>query len=284
VQLTPKGKDSIWVSVSTQAIQIRDRQCLLSAVLDTTIHKRAEEEIKKALATEVALNKMKSNFVTLASHEFRTPLTTILSSAFLLENYTGDSSHEKVTKHIERIKLSVNTLTAILDDFLSLTKIEEHKVKPRFERLNLKEYLEGTCQNLKSLTKPGQRVVYTHSGECEVCSDPVLLGNIVTNLVTNAIKYSPPDTTINVASSVHQHIHLSVKDSGIGIPAEDQKHLFERFFRASNAGTVQGTGLGLHIMKHYVHMLNGAVQVTSELGKGTEVNVILQKVSHEAAA
>jgi PAS domain S-box-containing protein len=282
VQLTPHDKEPIWVSVSTQVIQIQDRQCLLSAIVDTTVHKRADEEVKKALATEVALNKMKSNFVTLASHEFRTPLTTILSSTFLLENYATGENHGKLAKHIARIKLSVNMLTAILDDFLSLTKIEEHRVEPRLEQLNLKEYLQAVCQSLANLAKPGQRIVYTHSGECDVCSDPVLLGNIVTNLVTNAIKYSPPNTTISVASSVNESIRLSVKDSGIGIPAEDQKHLFERFFRASNAGAVQGTGLGLHIMKHYVSMLNGTVQVNSELDKGTEINVTLQKVSQEA--
>lgn len=273
VQLKPKNSDPIWVSKSMQLIQINDENCLLSAVLDMTSHKDAEERMKQALFSEIELNKLKSNFVTLASHEFRTPLTTILSSAFLLDNYAFGEHKEKVTKHVARIKGSVNLLTSILDEFLSLTKIEEGKVEPRKEWINLKESIEAICSNFKTFARPGQKITYRHSGMEKIYSDPVLLGNIVNNLVSNAIKYSNENDEIFVTSNVNAKVHLSVKDKGIGISKEDQVHLFERFYRASNTGNVQGTGLGLHIMKHYVDMLNGFIEVQSEPGKGSEFKV-----------
>jgi signal transduction histidine kinase len=116
-----------------------------------------------------------------------------------------------------------------------------------------------------------------HDGVVDVETDPVFIGNIVNNLVSNAIKYSPENSLIRVSSAVNSTIQLSVEDSGIGIPEVDQKHLFERFYRASNAGTIQGTGLGLHIMRHYVEMLNGTVQIKSAPGKGTRVEIVLAR-------
>lgn len=275
--LHPRKRDPIWASISMQPLQVRGKNCLLSAILDMTAHKQAEEKIKKALETEVELNRMKSNFVTLASHEFRTPLTTILSSAFLLENYFLRENQEKAMKHLARIKSSVKNLTSILDEFLSLTKIEEGKIQPNLERLNLKQYVETVCQNLRMFVKPGQEIIYTHNGEEEIYSDPVLLGNILNNLISNAIKYSNESSIIRVSSLVNNHVELEVKDSGIGISEEDQKNLFNRFYRGSNASNVQGTGLGLHIMKHYVDMLHGSIQVKSQPGEGSTFNVTFER-------
>jgi len=277
VQLNRKDRTPIWVSISMQSILIDDENCLLTAIMDMTAHKEAEEKIKKALATERDLNKLKSNFVTLASHEFRTPLTAILSSATLLENYSFGENKSKISKHVTRIKASVNLLTSILDEFLSLSKIEEGKVESKAERLNLKEALENICNNFKAFARPGQTIIYKHSGDEEIYSDPVLLGNIVNNLVSNAIKYSRDNGEIVVSSVVNANVHLSVKDEGIGISKEDQVHLFERFFRASNAGDIPGTGLGLHIMKHYVDKLKGSIKVQSEPGEGSEFKVTLER-------
>jgi len=283
VQLNRKDNTPIWASISMQSMMVDGQDCLLSAILDMTVHKEGEEKIKKALATEIELNKLKSNFVTLASHEFRTPLTAVLSSAALLENYSYGENKSKVSKHVARIKASVNLLTSILDEFLSLSKIEEGKVEPKVERLNLKETLESLCNNFKTFARPGQKITYQHSGDEEIYSDPVLLGNIVNNLVSNAIKYSHDNGEIFVSSAVNANVHLSVKDDGIGISKEDQVHLFERFFRASNAGDIQGTGLGLHIMKHYVDKLKGSVEVQSEPGKGSEFKVILERTNRTEA-
>jgi signal transduction histidine kinase len=149
----------------------------------------AQENTEKALTAEIELNKLKSNFVALASHEFRTPLTTVLSSAALLENYSFGEHQAKVEKHITRIKSSVNSLTSILDEFLSLSKIEEGRVIPNFERLDIKRHLQDCISNLQNFAKPGQTIHYSHTGEAEVETDPVFVANIINNLVTNSIKY-----------------------------------------------------------------------------------------------
>lgn len=235
--------------------------------------RQAQEVTEKALTAEIELNKLKSNFVALASHEFRTPLTTILSSASLLENYASGENQQKAERHISRIKSSVNNLTTILNEFLSVSKIEEGRVVPNIEQVDLKLYLEGCIANLQNFAKPGQKIIHEHTGPSEADTDPVFINNILNNLVSNAIKYSPENSIIYVASRIGETILILVKDDGIGIPEVDQKHLFERFYRASNAGNVQGTGLGLHIMRHYVEQLNGTVKIESEVGKGTTVEV-----------
>jgi PAS domain S-box-containing protein len=283
VFLQPKEKEPIWVSISLQSIQIRDTRCILAALLDMTSHKQAEEKVKKALAKEIELNKMKSNFVTLASHEFRTPLTAILSSAALLEKYALEGNVQRAEKHLERIKFAIHNLTLILDEFLSVSKIEEEKISPMFEKLNLKDYLTAVCLNLKGSAKPAQNIFYDHHGQSLVWTDPTLVRYIVTNLVSNAIKYSDDGTNIIVSSSVNGQILITVKDSGIGIPKEEQKNLFNRFYRASNAGNIQGTGLGLHITKHYVDMLHGSIHVNSEPGKGSEFEVVLDPFEQKEA-
>ncbi len=276
IQIKPKDRSPIWVSISMQLIDIKNEKYLLSALVDMSVHKELEEKMKSALATEIELNKMKSNFVSLASHEFRTPLTSILSSTVLLDRYSYGEHHEKAAKHVARIKSSVNNLTTILDEFLSISKIEEGKVTPKIEQVNIKDYLAKICNSFNNFSKPGQEIEYEHHGEEEIYTDPVLLGNIVNNLVSNAIKYSDEGKKISVVCNVNNRLHIEVRDNGIGIPKEDQKHLFNRFFRASNTGTVQGTGLGLHIMKHYVEMLHGHVNLDSEVGKGSTFTVIFE--------
>ncbi|HEY9045506.1 MAG TPA: HAMP domain-containing sensor histidine kinase [Ohtaekwangia sp.] len=225
------------------------------------------------------LNKLKSDFVTLASHEFRTPLTTIQSSAYLLENYISGEHKEKISKHISRILNSVNTLTSMLDEFLSITRIEEGKVKLNAEHMDIKQFMEMICVKLSDFLKPGQRILYQHSGESHIYFDALILEIIVRTLVGNATKYSPEHTDVCITTSVHNHIYLSVKDAGIGIPAEDQVYLFERFFRASNAANIQGTGLGLHIMKLYLNMLQGSVLVKSARGQGSEFQITFDQLS-----
>jgi PAS domain S-box-containing protein len=273
MEIRPKDGSPIWVSISTQLIDVNDEQHLLSALVDMTAHKELEEKMKNALATEIELNKMKSNFVSLASHEFRTPLTSILSSTSLLERYSYGEHQEKASRHITRIKSSVKNLTTILDEFLSISKIEEGKITPKIEQVNIKEYLERICVGFHGFTKRDQEVFYHHQGLEEVYTDPVLLGNIINNLVSNAIKYSPEGRSVYVTSHVNGKLCIEVKDQGIGIPKEEQKYLYNRFFRASNTGTAQGTGLGLHIMKHYVEMLHGQVELNSEVGKGSTFTV-----------
>ena len=231
----------------------------------------SKDELSKALSKEKELSDLKSRFVSMASHEFRTPLSTILSSASLVAKYTQTDEQSKRDKHIMRIKSSVSNLTDLLNEFLSIGKIEDGKVMAHMVAFNIKELLETICNELQTIAKPGQTIGLTHTGVAFVTLDPSLLRNVLINLLSNAIKFSPEGGLISVASATKKNcITLCVKDSGMGISAEDQEHLFERFFRGKNATNIQGTGLGLHIVSKYIELMNGQINFESELEKGTE--------------
>jgi PAS domain S-box-containing protein len=234
----------------------------------------SKEELARSLNKEKELNELKSRFVSLASHEFRTPLSTILSSTYLFQKYTTTEEQPKRQKHVERIISSVNTLIDILNDFLSVGKIEEGRVAVKATSLNIKEVIVRIINEIRNLQKPGQRIQYTHFGNEQIFLDPVLLKHIVLNLLSNAIKFSPENCTIEIGSKVTDHLFsLEVKDNGIGILPGDQAHLFERFYRGSNVSNIQGTGLGLHIVAKYVEMMNGTVVCESQIGQGTSMIV-----------
>jgi PAS domain S-box-containing protein len=237
--------------------------------------KKAEEEAHKALEKERELNELKSKFVSIASHEFRTPLSTVLSSVSLISQYNDIGDRDKVTKHVKRIKNSVNHLTSILNDFLSLGKLEEGRIDLQRDYFSPSEFLEEVKEELGSTLQVGQHLHI----ECEaksimVYSDVRILRNIFFNLVSNASKYSGADKSIFLSCSLDdKNLTFKIRDEGIGIPLADQKHMFERFFRASNAGQVQGTGLGLNIVKRYAGLLGGTITFVSERGKGTIFNL-----------
>ena len=233
--------------------------------------KKAEEEARKSLEKERELNELKSKFVSIASHEFRTPLSTVMSSAALIQKYKDKQDWEKVDKHVHRIKSSVNHLTLILNDFLSLGKLEEGKVVINKESINLETFMHEISEEVKAFLKEGQKIkIQCEAETLQIDSDSQILRNIMFNLISNASKYSEPDRTIYLSCSKnHKGIAFSIRDEGIGIPKEDHKHLFERFFRASNAGNIQGTGLGLNIVKRYVGLLNGNITFDSDYGRGS---------------
>ncbi len=231
----------------------------------------SKEELTKSLNKEKELGDLKSRFVSMASHEFRTPLSTILSSASLVSRYTESADQEKRDKHIHRIKSSVNNLTDILNEFLSIGKIEDGKIVAHFAEFNIVDNIEAVCNEMQTHVKGTQKIIYNHDGDYVVNLDPSLLRNITINLLSNAIKFSHANGKIIVQSHVNnKSIILSIKDSGIGISKDDQEHLFERFFRATNVTNIQGTGLGLHIVGKYVELMNGHIDFNSELEKGTE--------------
>ncbi|MFN8341988.1 MAG: PAS domain S-box protein [Cyclobacteriaceae bacterium] len=233
--------------------------------------KKAEEELRVALRKEQELGELKSRFVSIASHEFRTPLSTVLSSTYLLSKYTTTEDQPKREKHIARIISSVNLLNDILNDFLSVGKIEEGKIQVKLTEFNLREYLGELAKDLKEGLGRQNTIDYEHTGNEIITLDSNLLRHIAMNLISNASTFSPERGTILMRTvNSGESLRLSVRDQGIGISKEDQEHLFERFFRAKNATEIQGTGLGLHIVSKYVELLDGIIEFNSELGKGTE--------------
>lgn len=252
--------------------KIEDRTKMLKETLSELESSR--EELNEAFLKEKELGELKSRFVTMASHEFRTPLSTILSSVSLLEKYTESSEQDKRNKHIHRIKNAVDSMKNILEDFLSIGKLEEGTVEESFEIIGHEELvseIQSTISDIQTLTKNGQHIYLEHSVKGEIETDIKLLKNILINLLSNAIKFSPENSQIQIIiKNDKDYLLVSVKDEGMGISSEDQTHLFQRFFRGKNAINIQGTGLGLHIIARYLELLNGEIAVKSKLGNGTE--------------
>lgn len=257
--------DALEEKVNTRTEQLQDALNQIEA---------SRDELTKALSKEKELGDLKSRFVSMASHEFRTPLSTILSSASLLAKYTETIEQEKRDKHIQRIKGSVSNLTDILNEFLSIGKIEDGKIEVRYTHFNVKEFIEVLVAEMQSNAKSNQLLSYVHSGNEWFELDMNLFRNICLNLLSNAIKFSSENGIIAVKSLVDKNgFAFKVEDNGIGIAEKDQQHLFERFFRASNVTNIQGTGLGLHIVSKYIELMNGSIQFKSELEKGTTFTI-----------
>lgn len=235
----------------------------------------SKEELSKALSKEKDLGEMKSSFVSMASHEFRTPLSTILSSASLLAKYKLTEEQPKRDKHIQRIKASVINLNNILNEFLSLGKIEDGRISANTSVFNIKDFITQQINEIAEIFKAGQKVHYRHNGNTDVSLDEVLFKNILINLLSNAAKFSSENKPIFINTEVTTNaFKFCIKDEGMGISKKDQEHLFEIFYRATNAINIPGTGLGLHIVAKYVEMMNGKIEIKSELDKGTEINII----------
>lgn len=239
----------------------------------------SKEDLNEALKKERELGDLKSRFVTLASHEFRTPLSAILSSASLIDKYPKEADHNKRKKHVDRIKEAVRTMRDILEDFLSLGKLEEGQIDVCMELISnddLKEDLMKVVSRLEQLTKSGQKIKVECRLTEHVKVDKKLLANIISNLLSNAIKFSPEHSTINLACLIENgHLVISVKDAGIGISEEDQRHLFERFFRAKNASNIQGTGLGLNIVVKYLELMEGKINCESKINEGSTFTIYI---------
>lgn len=244
--------------------------------------KRKEEELKTLLDKEKEINQMKSRFVSMASHEFRTPLSTVLSSAALIEKYTLTEQQNKREKHVNKIKNSVNNLTNILNDFLSLGKLEEGSVDPVMEEIDIDIFCQELVEELSLILKPGQVIkIETDPQTKHLTSDPRFLYNSLVNILSNAIKYSDDHKEILLkAKKIDKELQFEVIDQGMGIPENEQAQLFNRFFRAQNATNIQGTGLGLHIVKRYMELLGGRISFESKYNVGSTFRLHLpQKVS-----
>jgi PAS domain S-box-containing protein len=239
---------------------------------------KARDEASNSLEKEKELNQLKTRFVSMASHEFRTPLSSVQLSASLIEKYLEKEDPKNILKHAGKIKNSVGHLTGILNDFLSLEKLEAGKTEVILQKFDLIKFSEDIIEEMQLIAKQNQHIVYQHTGTTsEAILDPALLKNAVINLVSNAIKYSGENTFIEFNSEVNDtEVCITVKDNGIGIPEEEQKNLFEPFFRAHNTGNIPGTGLGLNIVKRYVELMGGEVICQSAEHKGTTISLIFK--------
>lgn len=256
--------------------QVRNRTLILEEAIEEL--ERTKTDLHKSLEKERELNELKSRFLSMASHEFRTPLTTMLSSISLISKYGENKDLESQTKHVNKVKSSINNLTEILNDFLSLAKLEEGKITNTPSDFNLKTFIGDLVADMQATIKNNQKIQYTHGGEESVFLDKKLIKNILFNLVSNAIKYSHEGGGIWVSTTMENStVKISVKDEGIGINKEDQKHLFERFFRGHNATHIQGTGLGLSIVAKYAEVLDASIDFESEENKGTKFTITISQ-------
>lgn len=242
-----------------------------NSILEEEILKKkaAQNKAKQALVVERELGQLKTRFISLASHEFRTPLSGILTSATLIKKYT-EQNNNNILKHADTIQAMVKHLSNILDDFLSLERIETGSIQYKFSNFSIDELLLEIIEKANSLTKNGQYINYKPCKNCpDIYSDKKMINIIITNVLFNAIKYSPEKSKISIGLSKSDYILIKVTDTGIGIPKIDQDLIFTRFFRGSNTGNIQGTGIGLNIVKANIESLGGFIDFESKENGGT---------------
>ncbi len=254
---------------------LRDTQQQINSVVavynDISKQKEVEFSIQNALKKEQELNDLKSRFISVASHEFRTPLSAILTSAILIGKRNGDGEQEKREKYLGQIERNVQNLTVILNDFLSLGKLDEGKLVAIKERFDLISYVRLLINDTNINLKKDQSINFSSTlQEISVNMDAKLLNHILNNLLSNASKFSSETSVIDFKiEKKGENVVLQISDDGIGIPADDQKYLFERFFRTTNAANIEGTGLGLNIVKQYTDLMGGKVTFESIENEGT---------------
>ena len=272
---------NLYFSVNT--IPLLGEHTVISSALfvytDITAQKKIEREDKNALKKEQELNELKSRFVSMASHEFRTPLSAIQTSAILIGRQNEPGKEQKREKYVVQIKKNVKQLVVILNDFLSLSKLEEGKVIANKELFDFVALSKTLIEEVSMTKKTGKNIIFSSPKKpISLNIDSKLVRHIFLNLLSNAIKYSPKNTNINIKIEESAFfVSLEVQDNGIGIPKEEQDKVFDRFFRAKNAQNIQGTGLGLNIVKQYAELMDGTIAFTSETNKGTTFLVKLPK-------
>jgi PAS domain S-box-containing protein len=249
----------------------------VSVQRDITHRKLQEQEIFKALEQEKELNELKSRFVATASHEFRTPLTTILSSVELLEYYGHLSTEAENREYFKQIHTAINRMTTLMSDILTLDKTEIGKMDLNLEPIDLEKFCHSLIAEIQLGFQNRLDIDFVLHGQClAVMMDEQILRHIFSNLLSNAVKYSPQEGKISFeVHALDRDLIFQIKDQGIGIPMEDQPRLFEPFFRAKNVGKISGTGLGLSIVKRLIELHGGQIEVESQVGLGTTFTVTL---------
>ena len=288
-RLKTAGGDWVWVLSRGRVVERADDGATLRMAgtsVDITQRKRAEVELLTALQREKELSEMKSKFVSIASHELRTPLATILSSAELLEHYSAGLSADDRLKMLHGIQGAVKRMNALIEDVLIIGKAEAGALQFEPKPVDLRDLCHKVVEELRGGVAKQHVIQFEHQFERGSLNlDEKLLRHILTNLLSNAVKYSPPESAVSLLLAERDgQALIEVTDQGIGIPAEDQAHLFESFHRASNVGTRQGTGLGLVIVKKAVELHGGTISIDSKLDAGTRISVHLPLTQTARAA
>lgn len=282
------------VEVHLQLSNLGDNEVFVAIILDITErknytekleHKVEErtEQLRVALLKEKELNELKTRFLSLVSHEFKTPLSGILTSSVLLSKYKLTEEQGKRNKHIKTISDKVHYLNNILNDFLSLEKLETGKLNYRPSHFKLSKVIDEVIYNANMLLKDGQYINYPDNvDDLSLYQDEKIIELILSNLVNNAIKYSPEHTVINIGVMQDKNkTIMEVRDNGIGIPKKDQKSIFERYFRAENVVNTQGTGIGLNIAKHHLENIGGTISFKSVEEKGTTFTITIPNTAKQ---
>lgn len=266
---------SLEKKIKKRTVELRDTVAELKKEIKLRVS--AEKKMKNALQKERELNELKTKFLSLVSHEFKTPLSGIMTSATLVGKYKKEEQQEKRDKHLKTIIGEVKRLNTILTDFLSIERLREGKEIYRLTDFSLSKVINEVVYNSNMLLKSGQSINYPQNIEdVMIRQDEKIVNLVLTNLLHNAIKYSSEDTVIDLRVELSdEQIVFKVMDQGIGIPEKDQKHIFERYFRAENALLNSGTGIGLHIIKGHLENLNGTISFTSKENEGTTFTVTL---------
>ena len=243
--------------------------------LETTVSERTRQ-LQESLEKEKELNELKTKFLSLVSHEFKTPLSGILSSASLAGKYTKEEQQEKRDKHLKIIRSKVKYLNNIINDFLSIERLDSGKVNYNLSTFPLTKVINEVVYETNMLLKEGQTISYPHGiDNIQIHFEEKILELVLTNLINNAIKYSSENSTIHLSVLEKEELIIKVRDEGIGIPEKEQKHIFERYFRAKNALLNQGTGIGLNIVKNHLENLGGSISFTSKYNEGTEFSIYI---------
>ncbi|MEA5513938.1 hybrid sensor histidine kinase/response regulator [Nodularia sp. UHCC 0506] len=264
----------------SKTLEIQNQQ--LIQLTEQLEHKVAERttELSQALEREKELSQLKSRFITMASHEFRTPLAIISSSSGILQNFGDRLNEGRKQEHLQTIQTTIKHITQILDDILMINRDESEKVKLHLESLDIIAFCYDLKQEIETSTA-GRKINFSLDLGPEVFNnlliiklDKKLLRQILTNLLTNAIKYSPDTNVVNFSlTKENNQLIFKISDSGIGIPDADQANLFTPFQRGSNVGKISGTGLGLSIIKKCVDLHKGKISLDSRVGEGTTFTV-----------
>jgi signal transduction histidine kinase/pSer/pThr/pTyr-binding forkhead associated (FHA) protein len=269
-----KAYDNLEMRVEERTSELKIANENLQA--EITERQKAEEEVRNALEREKELNELKSRFVSVASHEFRTPLATILSSAQLIECYSHKWGEEKKVAHLQRIQTAVRHMTDLLNDVLLINKAEVGKLEFNPTPISINCFCQEIIEDIQLATH-NHTVIFQDNSQCQIINaDQKLLRHILTNLLSNAIKYSPDKENVYFdLDNTDGDVIFKVKDEGIGIPQMEQSGIFNSFNRASNVGTISGTGLGLSIVKRSVDLHDGHIELNSEVGLGTTFTITL---------